>query len=343
MDTQSGYTLAAAGMEYKPVLGIGGKLEVKRPDSKDLLLQSMPNYFKQLIAGGVAGGLSKTAVAPLERVKILFQIKHGNFQSMGVWRSLMCILKTEGPRGFYKGNGASVMRIVPYAALNFAAYEQYRHWIVSGYPAAGTGPIVDLVAGSLAGVTAVLCTYPLDLARTRLAYQVKGTGNALAQSAVLPAPYKGIADVCTRVIKESGIRGLYRGLCPTLYGILPYAGLKFFAYETLKGYLPGDSEPSIVGKLTCGAAAGVFSQTVTYPLDVVRRQMQVQSENPLVDARYKGTLEGLSRIARTQGWKQLFAGLGINYLKLIPSAAIGFAAYDSMKIWLLVPPRERRT
>jgi hypothetical protein len=84
----------------------------------------------------------------------------------------MCILKTEGPRGFYKGNGASVMRIVPYAALNFAAYEQYRHWIVSGYPAAGTGPIVDLVAGSLAGATAVLCTYPLDLARTRLAYQV---------------------------------------------------------------------------------------------------------------------------------------------------------------------------
>jgi len=64
------------------------------------------------------------------------------------------------------------MRIVPYAALNFAAYEQYRHWIVSGYPAAGTGPIVDLMAGSLAGVTAVLCTYPLDLARTRLAYQV---------------------------------------------------------------------------------------------------------------------------------------------------------------------------
>ncbi|CAK9209664.1 unnamed protein product [Sphagnum troendelagicum] len=302
----------------------------------------MPNYVKQLIAGGVAGGLSKTAVAPLERVKILYQIKHGNFQSMGVWRSLMCILKTEGPRGFYKGNGASVMRIVPYAALNFAAYEQYRHWILEGYPAAGTGPVVDLVAGSLAGGTAVLCTYPLDLARTRLAYQVKGLGNTLAQSAVLPAPYKGVADVCSRVIKERGIRGLYRGLCPTLYGILPYAGLKFFAYETLKSYLPGDTEPSIAGKLACGAAAGVFGQTVTYPLDVVRRQMQVQSENALVDAQFKGTLNGLSRIAQTQGWKQLFAGLGINYLKLVPSAAIGFAAYDSMKVWLRVPPRERR-
>jgi solute carrier family 25 protein 16 len=88
-------------MEYKPVIGVGAKPEEERSNSKDVL-QGMPNYVKQLIAGGVAGGLSKTAVAPLERVKILYQIKHGNFQSMGVWRSLMCILKTEGPRGFYK-------------------------------------------------------------------------------------------------------------------------------------------------------------------------------------------------------------------------------------------------
>lgn len=71
-----------------------------------------------------------------------------------------------------RGNGASVLRIVPYAALHFAAYEQYRHWIIDGVPSAGTGPVIDLVAGSLAGGTAVLCTYPLDLARTRLAYQV---------------------------------------------------------------------------------------------------------------------------------------------------------------------------
>jgi len=89
MDTQSGYTLAAAGMEYKPVLGIGGKLEVKRPDSKDLLLQSMPNYVKQLIAGGVAGGLSKTAVAPLERVKILFQVGFFASQLWSFWFETM--------------------------------------------------------------------------------------------------------------------------------------------------------------------------------------------------------------------------------------------------------------
>lgn len=75
---------------------------------------------------------------------------------------------------YCRGNGASVLRIVPYAALHFMAYEQYRVWIVNSYPALGSGPVIDLLAGSVAGGTAVLCTYPLDLARTKLAYQVSG-------------------------------------------------------------------------------------------------------------------------------------------------------------------------
>jgi hypothetical protein len=180
MDTQqSGYGLASALVVASP------KLEAERASLQEVVLGSTPTYVKQLIAGGVAGGLSKTAVAPLERIKILYQIKHGNFQSMGVCRSLSCIAKTEGLRGLYKGNGASVLRIVPYAALHFAAYEQYRHWIIDGVPAAGTGPVVDLVAGSLAGGTAVLCTYPLDLARTRLAYQVSESRRTSSSASLL--------------------------------------------------------------------------------------------------------------------------------------------------------------
>lgn len=330
---QSGYFLAPTLVSAAP------KFEAERASFQDAVLGATPTYVKQLVAGGVAGGLSKTAVAPLERIKILYQIKHGNFQSMGVFRSLSCITRTEGFRGLYKGNGASVLRIVPYAALHFASYEQYRHWIIEGCPATGTGPVIDLVAGSLAGGTAVLCTYPLDLARTRLAYQVNSLGNKSSFGHVLPAPYKGIADVCTRVFQEGGVRGLYRGVCPTMWGILPYAGLKFYVYETMKRHLPEDSRSSLPAKLACGAVAGILGQTVTYPLDVVRRQMQVQSENALVGARYKGTLDALVTIARGQGWRQLFAGLGINYMKLVPSAAIGFATYDSLKSTLRVPPR----
>lgn len=72
----------------------------------------------------------------------------------------------------FRGNGASIARIIPYAALHYMSYEQYRRWIMHSFPHVSTGPTLDLLAGSLSGGTAVLFTYPLDLVRTKLAYQV---------------------------------------------------------------------------------------------------------------------------------------------------------------------------
>lgn len=309
------------------------------------LLDDVPVYVKELIAGGTAGAFAKTVIAPLERTKILLQTRTEGFQSLGVFQSLKKLLKHEGIFGFYKGNGASVIRIVPYAALHFMTYEQYRVWILNNCPALGTGPVIDLLAGSVAGGTAVLCTYPLDLARTKLAYQVADTrgGFRRGMKSICSQPaYNGIKDVLTSVYKEGGMRALYRGIGPTLIGILPYAGLKFYVYEELKRHVPEEHQ-SIVMRLSCGAIAGLFGQTITYPLDVVRRQMQVENLQPLSqgNARYRNTFEGLSTIVRNQGWKQLFAGLSINYIKIVPSVAIGFAAYDTMKVWLRIPPRQK--
>ncbi|KAL3498379.1 hypothetical protein ACH5RR_041111 [Cinchona calisaya] len=231
-------------------------------------LDSLPIYVQELIAGGAAGGFAKTAVAPLERTKILLQTRTARFQSLGVYHSLKKLMRHEGVKGFYKGNGASVLRIIPYAALHFMTYEQYRCWILDNYSAFGTGPIVDLLAGSAAGGTAVLCTYPLDLARTKLACQVfiRIRGRNVLQS----------------VYTEGGVRALYRGvgtyllpICfsscidiyhiplmimapgPTLIGILPYAGLKFYIYEELKRHVPEEHQTSIMMRLSCGALAGL--------------------------------------------------------------------------------------
>jgi len=178
-------------------------------------LDLLPVYAKELIAGGAAGAFAKTAVAPLERVKILLQTRTEGFQSLGILQSLRKLWQYEGVRGFYKGNGASVLRIVPYAALHYMTYEQYRCWILNNFaPSVGTGPVVDLFAGSAAGGTAVLCTYPLDLARTKLAYQVSNvgqSGNALGNSGQQQT-YNGIKDVFKTVYKEGGARSLYRGV-----------------------------------------------------------------------------------------------------------------------------------
>lgn len=309
-------------------------------------LDDIPIYVKELIAGGAAGAFAKTTVAPLERIKILLQTRTEGFHSLGVFQSLKKLLKHEGFQGFYKGNGASVIRIIPYAALHFMTYEQYRCWILNNYSALGTGPLIDLLAGSAAGGTAVLCTYPLDLARTKLAYQVtdtRGSFNYGMKSNHAQPAYNGIKDVLRSVYKEGGVRGLYRGVGPTLTGILPYAGLKFYIYEELKRHVPEEHQTSIMMRLSCGALAGLFGQTFTYPLDVVRRQMQVENLQPSFQgsARYRNTWEGLTTIVHNQGWRQLFAGLSINYIKIVPSVAIGFTAYDMLKFWLRIPPRQK--
>ncbi|KAG5034081.1 hypothetical protein JHK87_008991 [Glycine soja] len=325
MDSSQGSTIA----------GFVDNASIQRNETS---FDGVPVYVKELIAGGFAGALSKTTVAPLERVKILWQTRTPGFHSLGVYQSMNKLLKHEGFLGLYKGNGASVIRIVPYAALHFMTYERYKSWILNNYPALGTGPFIDLLAGSAAGGTSVLCTYPLDLARTKLAYQVADTrGGSIkdGMKGVQPA-HNGIKGVLTSVYKEGGVRGLYRGAGPTLTGILPYAGLKFYMYEKLKTHVPEEHQRSIMMRLSCGALAGLFGQTLTYPLDVVKRQMQVGSLQNAAheDARYKSTIDALRMIVRNQGWRQLFHGI-------VPSAAISFTTYDMMKSWLGIPPQQK--
>ncbi|KAL8160841.1 hypothetical protein V2J09_012330 [Rumex salicifolius] len=265
----------------------------------DGLIEGMPVFAKELIAGGVAGGVAKSAVAPLERVKILFQTRREEYKSIGLLGSCAKIARTEGLYGFYRGNGASVARIVPYAALHYMTYEQYRRWIILSFPNIPTGPGLDLVAGSFAGGTAVICTYPLDLVRTKLAYQVGGSEKPTKGFIHTEQVYKGIKDCFAKTYKEAGAKGLYRGVAPSLYGIFPYAGLKFYFYEEMKRHVPKEHKKDITVKLICGSVAGLLGQTFTYPLDVVRRQMQV-----------------------------------------VPSVAIGFTVYDTMKLFLQVPSRD---
>ncbi|KNA14578.1 hypothetical protein SOVF_106260 [Spinacia oleracea] len=310
-------------------------------DDDSTFVDSLPIYVRELIAGGAAGAFAKTAVAPLERIKILFQTRTDGFHSLGVYRSLKKVLNHEGIQGLYRGNGASVLRIVPYAALHYMTYERYRFWLYDNCPSLGTGPVVDLIAGSAAGGTAVLCTYPLDLARTKLAYQVVDKRPTFRSSSNSSPSYSGVQDVFRRVYKEGGVRSLYRGVGPTLVGILPYAGLKFYIYEELKRRVPDEHQKSIVLRLSCGALAGLFGQTFTYPLDVVRRQMQVENLQQ-GGARYRNTIEGLRGVVQSQGWRQLFAGLSINYIKVVPSVAIGFTTYDIMKSWLNISYQHKR-
>ena len=154
------YSLAATGMTIDVVLS---------PDSSKMRCRARL-HVKEMLAGGVAGVAAKTAVAPLDRVKLLRQVGGGAAPAgTSAFRTLLEITRREGPRGLYRGNGINALRVFPSKAIHFMAYEQYRSWLLGAVPSLGGGPVVDLLAGSAAGGTALLATYPLDLAHARLA------------------------------------------------------------------------------------------------------------------------------------------------------------------------------
>ncbi|XP_020105985.1 mitochondrial adenine nucleotide transporter ADNT1-like [Ananas comosus] len=303
---------------------------------------------KCLVTGGVAGGVSRTAVAPLERLKILLQVQNPhNIKYNGTIHGLKYIWKTEGFRGLFKGNGTNCARIVPNSAVKFFSYEQASSGILwlyrrqSGDEDAQLTPVLRLGAGACAGIIAMSATYPMDMVRGRITVQTEKS----------PYQYRGMFHALGTVYREEGFRALYKGWLPSVIGVIPYVGLNFAVYESLKdwlvkskpfGLVGEDSDLSVVTRLACGAAAGTVGQTVAYPLDVIRRRMQMvgwkdaasivtaegRSKEPL---EYTGMVDAFRKTVRYEGFGALYKGLVPNSVKVVPSIAIAFVTYEVVK------------
>ncbi|KPP65712.1 mitochondrial coenzyme A transporter SLC25A42-like, partial [Scleropages formosus] len=224
------------------------------------------SVLKSLLSGAFAGAVAKTAVAPLDRTKIMFQVSSNRFSAKEAYKLIYRMYLKEGFFSLWRGNSATMVRVVPYAAIQFCAHEQYKHLLGKRYGFQGKAlpPFPRLLAGSLAGTTAAMLTYPLDMVRARMAVTPKEM-------------YGNILHVFVRISREEGMKTLYRGFTPTILGVVPYAGLSFFTYETLKKLhadKSGRSQPYSYERLAFGACAGLIGQSASYPLDVVRRRMQ---------------------------------------------------------------------
>jgi solute carrier family 25 protein 42 len=217
------------------------------------------------VAGSIAGVVSRTFIAPVERVKILFQISKASTSSRrGYLHYIPEIYQNEGILAFWRGNSAAVIRVVPYMSITFLSYEQYK---VILHLAGFTSNPCNLLAGSFAGMTAVITTYPLDLVRARLAKQ---------QTGLKSLKYKNMWDALINIPREEGrqtgdgrirIHALYRGLLATMIGEAPYAGLKFCMYEAMKTGLSDlwgvrEHELSPLTRVSCGALSGLMAVSI---------------------------------------------------------------------------------
>eukprot|EP00126_Sphaerothecum_destruens_P007188 Sdes_comp19730_c0_seq1m11703 len=278
--------------------------------------------WKYLVAGGIAGAVSRTATSPLERMKILYQLQGIPPKYTSILGSFRIILRDEGFFAFWKGNWTNVIRIAPYTAIQFFSYENFTKLLLPEGVSELSVPR-RLAAGALSGVASSFFTYPLDLVRTRLTAQTaKGE-------------YKGMVQGMVYIMKREGVFALYKGTVITLMGIAPYVGINFTVYDSLKKkaskFYQTDkvSKPSlpVSVSLTCGALAGACALTATYPIDLIRRRFQMGSDK----FPYKNVVDATLSITKTEGVRGLFQGLAACYLKVMPAMAVNFVTYEFMK------------
>ncbi|XP_022742672.1 mitochondrial substrate carrier family protein B-like [Durio zibethinus] len=291
--------------------------------------------IQQLLAGGIAGAFSKTCTAPLARLTILFQVQgmHSDVSSVSkasIWREASRIINEEGFRAFWKGNLVTIAHRLPYSSVNFYAYEHYKSLLQSilglenERKNASANLCVHFVGGGLSGMTAASATYPLDLVRTRLAAQ----RNSIY--------YKGIWHAFHTICREEGFLGLYKGLGATLLGVGPSIAISFSVYESLRYYwqLQRPNDSTVMVSLACGSLSGIASSTATFPIDLVRRRMQL--EGAAGQARvYKTGLVGTFRhIIQSEGLHGLYRGILPEYYKVVPGVGIVFMTYETLKMLL---------
>ncbi|XP_060822706.1 mitochondrial coenzyme A transporter SLC25A42 [Bombus pascuorum] len=283
-------------------------------------ISNTQRVWTSLVSGAIAGALAKTTIAPLDRTKINFQISNQPFSAKAAARFLINTRKTEGLLSLWRGNSATMVRIVPYSAVQFTAHEQWKR-ILGINGSEREKPGLNFLAGSLAGITSQGTTYPLDLMRARMAVTQK-------------AEYKTLRQIFVRIYVEEGILAYYRGFTATLLGVIPYAGCSFFTYDLLRNLLNVHTVaiPGFSTSLICGAIAGMVAQTSSYPLDIVRRRMQTSAiHGPMNSQHYHTITSTVTKIYKEEGIMAFYKGLSMNWVKGPIAVGISFATHDSIR------------
>jgi solute carrier family 25 phosphate transporter 23/24/25/41 len=224
------------------------------------------------------------------------------------------VVAEQGLAGLWRGNMANCVRVIPYSGLQFAGYGWFKENLfgIQEKDAKLTVP-QRLTCGASAAMVATSFTHPLDLVRLRLAVQPE---------------LKGTMDAFRSIWVEGGIRAYFKGLAPTLISLSPFIAINFATFDTLKDVVFGDIPREQQSKLTVlglGATAGLFAQSICYPLDTVRRRMQMKGNA------YSSVLNAFQTILKVEGSAGFYRGFTANAMKVVPNNGLRFMAFDFLK------------
>ncbi|KAF8089818.1 hypothetical protein N665_0496s0027 [Sinapis alba] len=287
------------------------------------LLSFVPKDAALFFAGAFAGAAAKSVTAPLDRIKLLMQthgVRAGQQsakKAIGFIEAIMLIGREEGVKGYWKGNLPQVIRIVPYSAVQLFAYETYKK-LFRGEDGQ-LSVLGRLGAGACAGMTSTLITYPLDVLRLRLAVE---------------PGYRTMSQVALNMLREEGLASFYKGLGPSLLSIAPYIAINFCVFDLVKKSLPEKYQKKTQSSLLTAVVAAAIATGTCYPLDTIRRQMQLKGTP------YKSVLDAFSGIIEREGVIGLYRGFVPNALKSMPNSSIKLTTFDIVKKLIAASEKE---
>ncbi|EEB19211.1 conserved hypothetical protein [Pediculus humanus corporis] len=303
-------------------LDIGEDLNVPDDFTAKEMMTGM--WWRHLVAGGIAGGVSRSCTAPLDRIKVYLQV-HGSFKKMSIKDCLSGMLREGGIQSLWRGNGINVLKIAPESAIKFMAYEQAKRAIRWSHTRE-LSMLERFAAGSIAGGISQTVIYPLEVMKTRLALRKTGE-------------YKSIIHAAKVIYAREGLRCFYRGYVPNLLGIIPYAGIDLAVYETLKNtYISkhggSDEQPAVALLLACGTISTICGQVCSYPLALVRTRLQAKVVTTAEDQKNCKMSTVFKTIIQKEGFMGLYRGIAPNFLKVIPAVSISYVVYERCRLLL---------
>jgi len=291
-------------------------------------------FVQDFAVGGVSGAIAKTCTAPIERVKLLIQtqdanprIKSGEIpRYTGIVNCFSRVQSEQGFLAFWRGNFTNILRYFPTQAFNFAFKDTFKTMFPKADPKTEFGKffLINMASGGLAGAGSLCVVYPLDYARTRLASDV-GKGER---------DFKGLADCLVKTARgPKGVLALYNGFGVSVAGIIPYRGVYFGLYDSLREKNPYKKDYGVKGvasKFAIAQTVAIAAGYASYPMDTVRRRLQMQSEKPKEKWMYKNTMDCFRKISKDEGMSAFFKGAGANALRTVGSAMV-LVLYDQIQ------------
>ncbi|WVR04148.1 hypothetical protein IAU60_001147 [Kwoniella sp. DSM 27419] len=317
---------------------------VDENDMEVEVVQEKHEAWRFLLAGGIAGAVSRTVTAPFDRLKIYLittpdvaslskearskdPFRAGVRAVTNLWGAVKHIHGDGGGlRAFWVGNGLNVTKIFPESAIKFVSYEQSKRFLAKYWDKV-TDP-ADLssssrfIAGGIGGITSQFAIYGLETLKTRI------------QSEVGPAQgWKQVVSTARGMWKAGGIRTYYRGLTLGLIGVFPYSAIDMGTYETLKTTYcrsTGKDEPEVFAVLSFGALSGSIGAASVYPINLLRTRLQASGSSGHPQA-YKGFADVAQQTLQREGWRGLYKGLLPSILKVGPAVGVSWIVYEDAK------------